>query len=101
MKVCTYDNPATMQREYWQDGKLLRAYSFEVLPLLTKDPVTGEGPWYSGWLVGEPEAMERPEEHESPFCRRCGRELKAYVIPGSSRLLVDPCVHCERSKNVT
>lgn len=31
MKTCTYDNPATMQRECWQDGRLIAAYSMALL----------------------------------------------------------------------
>ena len=27
MSVCTYDNPATMRRECWENGKLVCAYT--------------------------------------------------------------------------
>ena len=61
MLVCVYDNPATMSRECWQDGKLLCLYTAEVI-----GTVPGEyyffganiGPWVTGQLVGNPKAME-------------------------------------------
>lgn len=31
VNVCTFDNPITMKRECWQDGKLVVAYSYEVI----------------------------------------------------------------------
>lgn len=31
MKTCTYDNPATMQREAWQDGRLVAAISADLM----------------------------------------------------------------------
>ena len=63
-KVCVYDNPATMSRECWQDGKLLCSYSFNVLPPFADKPIPAKhyffganiGPWKTGQLVGNPEA---------------------------------------------
>jgi len=33
MPVCTYDNPMSMMRECWQDGKLQAAYSAKLYAL--------------------------------------------------------------------
>lgn len=65
MSVCTYDNPATMRRECWQDGKLLCSYC-AMLYALKKFPVPAElyffganiGDWKEGQLVGDKSAME-------------------------------------------
>lgn len=66
MAVCTYDNPATMSRECWQDGKLLCAYSAFILPPFTKQQIPPEhfffganvGPWETGRMVGNFEAID-------------------------------------------
>ena len=64
MAVCTYDNPATMSRECWQDGELLCHYSASLFAL--KDwPVPERlfffganiGDWKTGQLVGDRTAM--------------------------------------------
>jgi hypothetical protein len=64
-----FDNPDTMSRECWQDGKLLCSYSANLLlRRLSKwetQPVPGEklffganiGDWITGQLVGDPCAM--------------------------------------------
>lgn len=65
MSVCTYDNPATMARECWQDGELLCHYGFQLLPPFAKDPIPAEhfffganiGPWKLGQIVGDADAM--------------------------------------------
>jgi len=65
MKVCTYDNPATMARECWQDGRLLCSYSFRLLPPIAAKPIPAEhfffganiGPWRLRQIVGDAEAM--------------------------------------------
>lgn len=65
MAVCTYDNPATMARECWEDGVLLCHYQFDLLRPLAKDPIPAKnfffganiGPWKLGQMVGDPEAM--------------------------------------------
>jgi hypothetical protein len=67
MAVCTFDNPATMRRECWQDGRLLCSYAFE-LYVLKEWPVPGRlyffganiGDWKTGQLVGDSAAMEPP-----------------------------------------
>lgn len=64
MAVCTYDNPATMQRECWMDGTLLCAYS-ATLYALKEWPVperayffgANVGDWKTGRMVGDPAAM--------------------------------------------
>jgi hypothetical protein len=61
MAVCTYDNPKTMQRECWADGRLLCAYSFTVLEPLAKHLIPSTlyffganvGPWEKGQVVGD------------------------------------------------
>ena len=70
MTVCTYDNPATMARECWQDGKLLCHYAAELLPPFAKEPIPGEhfffganiGPWKLGQMVGDADAMSSNAE---------------------------------------
>lgn len=65
-KVCTYDNPATMARECWQDGKLVVSYSAELF-FLKKWPVPRElyffgasiGDWKTGQLVGDADALSK------------------------------------------
>lgn len=65
MKCCVYDNPATMQRECWVDGKIIYAYS-SCLFFIEPFPVPPEyfffganiGPWETGQLVGDKYAME-------------------------------------------
>lgn len=69
MPACTYDNPATMARECWQDGRMLCSYS---AALLLRKPSTGEtqpipgehlffganvGDWNPGQVVGEGSAL--------------------------------------------
>lgn len=64
--VCVYDNPATMARECWQNGKLMLHYSMTILPPQSKNPIPSEhfffganiGPWKEGQLVGDADAME-------------------------------------------
>jgi hypothetical protein len=63
--VCTYDNPATMSRECWQDGKLICAYKMELF-FLKVWPIPADkfffganiGDWKTGQMVGNPHAME-------------------------------------------
>lgn len=65
--ICTYDNPATMARECWQDGKLLCHYQAQ-LYFLPVWPVPAElyffganiGPWKTGQLVGDRGALTVP-----------------------------------------
>lgn len=65
IKMCTYDNPHTMQRECWQNGLLLYAYD-HILFYLNKWPLNPEqyffganiGSWKSGQYTGTLDAME-------------------------------------------
>lgn len=65
MAVCTYDNPATMARECWQDGKLICHYEFQLLQPFAKDPIPEKlfffganiGAWKPGQMVGDTSAM--------------------------------------------
>jgi len=65
MKTCTYDNPATMARECWQDGELLYAYSYLILAPYAREPIprgyfflgAAVGPWNAGKLYGNADAM--------------------------------------------
>lgn len=56
---CVYDNPATMSRELYLDGKLVEAYSAELL--VSKEPhigdVLGAGNWNPGQLIGDVRAL--------------------------------------------
>jgi hypothetical protein len=66
---CTYDNPNTMARECWQDGKLLCRYSASLLERALNpgetQPIPGErlffganiGEWSPGQMVGDAAAM--------------------------------------------
>lgn len=63
MTVCTYDNPATMRRECWQDGRLIHAYDSALYALMVW-PVPARayffganiGDWKAGQMVGDPSA---------------------------------------------
>ena len=65
MAVCTYDNPATMARECWKDGRLICHYAHHLLPPLAKEPIPAEhfffganiGPWELGQMVGDAGAL--------------------------------------------
>ena len=62
--ICTYDNPATMCRECWQDGKLICSYSytffsFEKCQIPVKNFFFGAniGIWIEGQIIGNSEAI--------------------------------------------
>lgn len=63
MSVCIYDNPKTMARECWRNGKLIHAYQFELL--LYKSPIPPNqfffganiGEWKPGRIVGDVKAV--------------------------------------------
>jgi len=65
MKICTYDNPATMSRECWQDGKLLCAYKMQLF--FAKGDIPSRlfffganiGPWVAGQMTGDGRAMSQ------------------------------------------
>ena len=66
MKICTYDNPASMARECWQDGELICHYQAE-LYFLKEWTVPRElyffganiGEWKIGQIVGDITAMDK------------------------------------------
>ena len=68
MATCTYDNPATMARECWQDGRLLYCYSAALFALPIW-PVPAHlyffganvGDWNKGQLFGDGAAMRSPD----------------------------------------
>ena len=69
MHVCTYDNPATMRREVWQDGKEICSYDDHFIDLVHEGKVPSNvlqkvyhmganiGPWKTGQMVGDAEAI--------------------------------------------
>jgi hypothetical protein len=65
MATCVYDNPETMSRECWQNGKIICSYKMELF-FIDPFPVPAEhfffganiGPWKEGQLVGAKEAKE-------------------------------------------
>jgi hypothetical protein len=62
MNIATYDNPATMQRECWQDGKLLCAYSYRVIGDVPAEYYffgANIGDWKTGQLVGDKLALSK------------------------------------------
>lgn len=68
MKTLTYDNPASMQRECWQDGRLLCAYAAELFPpFAKKQTIPGRllffganvGEWKTGQALGDMAAMRK------------------------------------------
>lgn len=66
MVVCTFDNPDTMCRECWQDGKLICSYSVHLLMQKGKMfPMffgANIGDWKVGQLVGDPNAIGKEYE---------------------------------------
>lgn len=77
--VLTYDNPATMRRECWQDGELLCCYAASVLRPGVEIP--GEyfffganiGPWATGQARGDSAAMDP----EAPGAEQLRQQLAA------------------------
>lgn len=65
MAVCTYDNPATMRRECWQDGHIVcwydsKLYALEKWNIPANSYFFGAnvGDWKAGQIVGDPGAMK-------------------------------------------
>lgn len=63
MSACTFDNPATMQRECWQNKELVCAYSAVFLSQVQRTyyPIffgANIGPWKTGQIVGDVEAIK-------------------------------------------
>ena len=69
MKTCTYDNPSTMYRECWKDGKILYAYSMEAvirnfIPARYFFFGANIGKWRTGQIVGDSDAIAALKAHE-------------------------------------
>ena len=71
IKVCTIDNPQTMRRESWQNGRLLCSYAMSALPPFAESPPAecyffgaNIGPWQTGQFVGDLSAMQPQQEGE-------------------------------------
>ena len=72
MATCTYDNPATMARECWQDKTLVCHYIAQILPPYIRGIIPAEhfffganvGPWKLGQMVGDEQAIP---PHIRPF----------------------------------
>ena len=61
-KTCVYDNPATMSREYYEDGKLLCAYTATLLQSKEAQQIgavnmLGAGEWSTGQTKGDKAAL--------------------------------------------
>lgn len=64
MAICVFDNPSNCMRECWQDGKLIYAYSADIL--MSIEPVPADkfffganvGYWKTGQLFGDKLAMK-------------------------------------------
>ncbi len=65
MSVCAYDNPITMNRECWQNGKMICHYSCNILRPYSDKPFPRDlfffgantGNWEPGKLIGDKNAM--------------------------------------------
>lgn len=64
MSACTYDNPATMSRECWQDGRLMAAYTLDAMmggdwppPARRCHMGANIGEWKAGRIVGDADAI--------------------------------------------
>lgn len=65
MPVCTFDNPATMARECWSDGRMICRYQANLF-FIDPFPVTADrfffganiGNWKTGQLHGDIEALD-------------------------------------------
>lgn len=55
---CVYDNPATNEREVWEDGVFIARWSANGLPVdESQRCYFGNCPWEPNVLRGDPEAM--------------------------------------------
>lgn len=64
MSVCTYDNPNTIARECWENGKIICSYSMYLLASKTKIKFffgANTGPWKTGQIIGDSDAMLLPQ----------------------------------------
>lgn len=65
IKVCVFDNPATMRRECWQDGILQASYDWMTFEATGKFPPSrlihigaSIGRWKKGHFWGDKQAMK-------------------------------------------
>ena len=94
MSVCTYDNPTTMNRECWQDGKMICHYAFNLLPPFAREPIPANlfffgantGEWEMGKLVGDAEAMSSNEQRDNGLATHENRKHYHYYERKSSIL---------------
>lgn len=72
IKCCVYDNPRTMARECWQDGKLIVAYSMVTVLQIGQWPPPPKmfhmganvGDWCTGQLIGDCDEMAEKSAEE-------------------------------------
>lgn len=73
MKVCVYDNPATMRREAWIDGfmhssaamSLIESKGFKISDISGKVAwIIHDGPFNPGEIDGDPEALKERNEKQ-------------------------------------
>lgn len=85
--VYVHDNPDTMRRECWQDGRLVASYCFSVILSRSIPPGRGLfhgaeiGPWEEGQSRGDARAME-PSDRPAPALRET---LVAWLLVTSER----------------
>ena len=71
MSFCVYDNPQTMMREAWQNGKCLEAISWLVIELIVEYPSNkfpfyfNHGPFKKGQVWGDEKRLSEPENHNN------------------------------------
>ena len=51
LERCIYDNPKTLCREFWTNGRILYAYSKD------GDVYSEAGVWKAGRIIGDPNAI--------------------------------------------
>jgi hypothetical protein len=63
VRYCVYDNPATMCREVWVDGRLVEHWT---LDLLLTSRRLGSRAWRDGRVLGDATALVEEPEPEPP-----------------------------------
>lgn len=62
VKIAIYDNPATMAREAWADGRIMEHITADVVHSVDlARSAFGVGPWSSGKIYGDAAAIEAPK----------------------------------------
>lgn len=87
MKVAVYDNPCTMRREAWVDGKMegfvsastIESEGFNIQKLARLVPwIIDDSPFQPGKIRGDSEAIPkllRPDQDRGKECREIVRRL--------------------------